>query len=222
MIKLHIEAFVDPQCKNPTGDSIDAVINPESYSLNYTVKYEASKEKLNNAVTQIFMGMDSSNLSLDLLIDGTGLVPLPAGIKDVDTYLARLKDIIYTYKGTYHRPNYLRISWGNLSFIGVCESLSTKYTLFNPDGNALRAKASLKFKESTDFQTKLKMAQSSSPDLTHVRTVKAGDTLPLMAYKIYGDSAHYVTVAKENNLSHFSAIKPGDKLYFPPLEKVKQ
>jgi nucleoid-associated protein YgaU len=93
-----------------------------------------------------------------------------------------------------------------------------KYTLFKPDGTALRANVTLKFKENIDFKTKLKMAQMSSPDLTHVRTVKAGDTLPLMTYRIYGDSSWYPEVARFNNLRHFSAIKPGDEIHFPPLK----
>ena len=217
LIKLKIEACADAQCTQPTGDSIEASINPETYQLSFGVTYKGSQEKLNNAVTQIFQGMADTSLSLDLVVDGTGLVPLPSGIKTVDDYLATLKKIVYTYQGTYHRPNYLKITWGNLKFTGVCESMSTKYTLFTPEGFGLRATVTLKFKESIDFDTKLKMAQSSSPDLTHVRVVRAGDTLPLMSYQIYGDSAYYPVVARANNLSHFAAIRPGDQLYFPPL-----
>jgi nucleoid-associated protein YgaU len=77
----------------------------------------------------------------------------------------------------------------------------------------------LSFKENIDFKTKLRLAQSSSPDLTHVRTVRSGDTLPLMAYRIYGDSSHYAMVARANNLSRLDAIRPGDELYFPPLNR---
>ncbi|TDX01280.1 CIS tube protein [Dinghuibacter silviterrae] len=216
LAKLKIQACSDPQGNSPT-DSIDASINPDSYSLSYGVSYKGSQEKLSNAVTQIFQGMSDTSLSLDIVVDGTGLVPLPSGVSDVDGYLKKLKDIVYTYQGTYHRPNYLKITWGNLIFLGVCDSMSTKYTLFNPSGAALRATVSLKFKQNTDFETKLKLAQASSPDLTHVRTVKAGDTLPLMAYRIYGDSAYYTLVARANNLDHFASIRPGDELYFPPL-----
>jgi LysM repeat protein len=219
LIKLKIEAYKDAKCTESLGKSIDAFLNPESYSLNYAVKYESSKEKQNNAGTQIFTGMGPTGLDLDLMVDGMGIIPLPAGYADVDAYISALKDIVYDYQGMYHRPNYLKIAWKNLQFTGVCESINLKYNLFKPDGTPIRASVKLKFKENIDFRTKLKMAQSSSPDLTHVRTVKAGDTLPLMAYRIYGDSSHYTYVAQANNLSHFAAIRPGDEIYFPPLKK---
>jgi nucleoid-associated protein YgaU len=219
LIKLKIEAYKDAVCTQPLGKSIDAFLNPESYSLNYAVNYESSKEKQNNAGTQIFTGMGPTSLELDLTVDGTGIIPLPAGYSDIDSYIRALKNIIYDYQGTYHRPNYLKIAWKNLQFTGVCESLTLKYSLFKPDGSPIRASVKLKFKENIDFKTKLRMAQSSSPDLTHVRTVRSGDTLPLMAYRIYGDSSFYVEVARANNLSHFGAIRPGDEIYFPPLKK---
>ena len=60
------------------------------------------------------------------------------------------------------------------------------------------------------------MANKSSPDLTHLREVGAGDTLPLMANRIYGNSADYIKVAKYNNLKAFRQLIPGQKLFFPP------
>jgi nucleoid-associated protein YgaU len=50
--------------------------------------------------------------------------------------------------------------------------------------------------------------------------VKAGDTLPLMCYMIYGDPKYYLAVAAANNLSNFRSLLPGTDIVFPPLEKV--
>jgi len=219
LIKLKIEAFSDAVCTQSLGKSIDAFLNPDSYSLNYAVNYESSKEKQNNAGTQIFTGMGPTGLELELTLDGTGIIPLPSGYATVDDYIRSLKDIIYNYQGTYHRPNYCKVAWNNLQFTGVCSSFTIKYSMFQPDGTPIRASVKLSFKENIDFKTKLRMAQSSSPDLTHVRTVRSGDTLPLMTWRIYGDSSHYPMVAKANNLSRLDAIKPGDELYFPPLNR---
>jgi hypothetical protein len=219
LIKLKIEAFSDAVCTQSLGKSIDAFLNPDSYSLSYAVNYESSKEKQNNAGTQIFTGMGPTGLELELTLDGTGIIPLPSGYSTIDDYIRTLKDIIYNYQGAYHRPNYCKVAWNNLQFTGVCSSFTIKYSMFRPDGTPIRASVKLSFRENIDFKTKLRMAQSSSPDLTHVRTVRAGDTLPLMTWRIYGDSSHYPMVAKANNLSRLDAIKPGDELYFPPLNR---
>lgn len=216
--KLLIEGYSDPECTKDMVGSIEAAINPESYSRNFSIRYTSSKENGANAGTQVFAGIDSGNFDLDLIVDGTGLVPLKQGVT-VDSYITDLEKIVYQYKGTEHRPNYLKITWGKQTFIGVCERLTIRYTLFNPDGTALRASVKLNFLQTVDYKTKSKEARKSSPDLTHVRTVKAGDNLPLMAYRIYGDSSYYIEVAKANNLQSFLAIEPGDQIYFPPLKK---
>jgi nucleoid-associated protein YgaU len=63
------------------------------------------------------------------------------------------------------------------------------------------------------------MAQDQSPDLTHVRRVKAGDTLPGLCDQIYGDPRLYLKVAAANGLDDFRRLVPGTKVFFPPLEK---
>ena len=59
-------------------------------------------------------------------------------------------------------------------------------------------------------------AGKNSSDLTHIRVVQAGDNLPLMCFRIYGDSSFYIKVAKFNKLNDFRDIKPGDHITFPP------
>lgn len=144
-------------------------------------------------------------------------MPLPKKYANVDAYIAAFTDLVYGFKGNIHRPYYLLVTWGTLTFTGICTSLDVTYDLFTPDGKALRASIDVTLSESIDYKTKAKEAAKSSPDLTHMRVVKAGDTLPLLTYQIYGDSSYYVEVAKKNNLSSFNAIKPGDVLYFHPL-----
>ena len=60
---------------------------------------------------------------------------------------------------------------------------------------------------------------NSSPDLSHFRTVKDGDTLPLMCEKIYGHQKHYIEVARYNKMVNFRRIKAGQQIEFPPLDK---
>ncbi|MDB5157311.1 MAG: LysM peptidoglycan-binding protein, partial [Mucilaginibacter sp.] len=69
------------------------------------------------------------------------------------------------------------------------------------------------------IEDKKRVAQENaqSPDLTKVRVVMEGDTLPLLCYKIYGDSKYYIEVAQANNLNDFRYLQTGEKIKFPPL-----
>ena len=219
LVKLKIFAYKDPACKGPTSDSIIAFINPSSYERSLTVDYSPDQTLGSPANTQGFKSMGQSDLTLSFFVDGTGVVKLPAGFSNVDAYVKKFTDIVAKYQGVMHRPYYLLIIWGSLKFIGVCSKIDVSYTMFNSSGKALRATIKVDFTQSIDYKTKTQEGAASSPDLTHLRTVKAGDTLPLMSYRIYGDSSHYIQVAKANGLSSFLDIKPGDEIYFPPLKK---
>ncbi|QJD96204.1 LysM peptidoglycan-binding domain-containing protein [Mucilaginibacter robiniae] len=218
LVKLEIDAYGEANCTGQSVGSITAMFNPESYTRSYTVSYEMSDEIASSAATMIFRRIGQSDLNLKLIVDGTGIVPLP-GATSVDAYITNFLSVVYNYQGSSHRPNYLKLTWGSLSVVCVCTSVNVAYSLFNQDGTALRATLNVIFAGTVDFKTKAQEAQKSSPDLTHVRTVKAGDTLPLMTYQIYGDSSYYLQVARANNLTSVSAIKPGDQIYFPPIKK---
>ncbi len=219
LIKLKIEAFTDAQCTKSAGSSVDALFNPDTYSRSYGVTYYESKVIGESATTQTFSGMAGNDMKLKLIADGTGVVPLPSGISNVDAYIQSVYDVIYKMDGSNHRPNFLKVEWGSLAFICVCKSINITSTLFNEDGTTLRASIELSLSKTVDFKTKEKEAQKKSADLTHMRTVKAGDTLPLMSYQIYGDSSYYMEVARVNNLKSVQGIKPGDQIYFPPIKK---
>ncbi|MFM9984376.1 MAG: LysM peptidoglycan-binding domain-containing protein [Flavobacteriales bacterium] len=219
LVKLKITGYTDPTCSSQTGSPLQVMFNPDSYSRNYTVNYNDSKVIGENNNTLLFRGLSGSDMKLKLIADGTGVVPLPSGVKNVDDYIEKIKEITYSYQGSAHRPCYLKIVWGSLSIICVCKTLNIAYTLFNPDGSALRATIELGVSETVDFKTKAKEAKKNSPDLTHLRTVQVGDTLPLMAFKIYGDSSYYKDVARVNELSSVFDISPGDQIFFPPLKK---
>jgi nucleoid-associated protein YgaU len=59
----------------------------------------------------------------------------------------------------------------------------------------------------------------NSPDLTHYRQVKQGDTLPLMVFNIYKDPKYYLEIARVNGLTNFRKLLTGQNIIFPPLEK---
>ncbi len=134
--------------------------------------------------------------------------------------IEHFKKVVFDYNGEEHKPNYLIISWGTLLFKGSLSEMDITFKLFKPDGTPLRALAKAKFKGFVEDNLRVAMENSSSPDLTHVREVREGDTLPLMTYRIYGDSKYYIEVAKANRITNFRKLEVGQRIFFHPLKKV--
>lgn len=57
--------------------------------------------------------------------------------------------------------------------------------------------------------------------MTHIRKVTAGDSLPLMTHRIYGDPNYYLQVAKVNGLVNFRRLASNLDLRFPPLREAE-
>ena len=121
--------------------------------------------------------------------------------------------------GDIHRPHYLKISWGSLISKCVLKTAEITYDLFRPDGKPLRAKVNATFAENIDDALRVAEEANNSPDLTHMRIVKDGDTLPLMTYRIYGDSKYYLEIARANNLTNFRKLNVGQAIFFPPINQ---
>jgi hypothetical protein len=194
----------------------EALINPAGYDHNYTVRY-TKNETLGQAGDEAkFNAVQSEKLNLKaLVLDGTGAIP---GTKmPVKQQVEALRNAVYTYVGTKHEPPIVQVVWGSLLFYGRIESLKFDYTLFTPAGEPLRAKISLNFVEYTSAAEEVKEKKKSSPDLTHLVLVKAGDTLPLLCERIYRDPVYHTEVARINGLTLLRQLEPGMSLRFPPL-----
>ncbi len=113
------------------------------------------------------------------------------------------------------------LDWGSLISKCVLKSANITYNLFDPDGYPLRAKVTAVFAEDIEDALRAKKEGKSSPDLTHYRVVKEGDNLPLMSYRIYGDSSYYLKVARFNKIHNFRKLITGTKIAFPPLKQQK-
>jgi len=137
----------------------------------------------------------------------------------VDRAIREFLDITQNIKSDTHTPNYLQINWGAYEFRGVLGSATINYKLFNSSGLPIRATVTANFDQSLSRQEQAAEAGRRSADLTHKRLVKAGDSLPLIAKRIYGDPALYVEIAKVNNLKNFRSLAEGQELILPPIKK---
>lgn len=233
LIKLQIKAFSDERFSEEISEGeFRTLLNPESYKFKYKIEQNDDQASGTSSSAPRFNKVLPEDLDLEFVFDRTGVITDygAPGNSDDKTFkdegggiiddIEQFKRVVFDYNGDEHQPNYLIISWGTLLFKGTLSQMDITFKLFKPDGTPLRATVRAKFKGFIEDNLRVALENNSSPDLTHVRFVKEGDTLPLMTHRIYGDSKYYLEVAKANKITNFRKLSVGQSILFPPLQKV--
>lgn len=217
--KLKIEAYktIGYQISEFLGE-FSVMFNPTSYAQKYETEYEAAEGKGATGSTQKFVRIKPQDYVFEFIIDGTGV---SSEKKEVSKVIEEFLKLTAETVPDTHRPPFLKISWGNLICDCILKSANVTYTLFKPDGNPLRAKVNATFAECIEDKKRVRKDGHKSPDVTHQRQVQEGDTLTLMAYRIYGDPSYYLKVARFNQLRNFRKLQVGSMIRFPPLKQQK-
>lgn len=217
LVKMEIESY---EYNIKTGNrsnikSLKVSINPTNYKQTFSSpnKEETSEINLANGGTFIIKVVElTETVSFTLLLDDSGIIPQT---NPVGSDINWIKQNLARMDGEIHATRYVDIKWGPLFFeTGQMTKCDIDCYLFGQDGTPLRAKADLAFQRIT----KLTTVEKKSPDLTRIRVVRDGDTLPLMCEEVYKDPSYYAKIAEVNGLANFMNLQPGQKIFFPPLK----
>lgn len=230
--------------KNPLGDPIEVQFNPTEYTFAKTAKFgEVSLNGLDSPVLQFVRG-ESEKLTLELFFDGTSdpaggglLGALGVGVGgggEAPRTVAERVDAFYRMvkvSGSLHTPPIVRVTWGQSfpgavtseseaptpTFDAVVETVSRRYTLFDPEGKPLRCIVTLTLREYRTLREQLTELNLQTSDHTRLHTVREGETLPKIAYDAYKDAGRWRTIAAANDLADPTDLAPGRVLDLPPL-----
>lgn len=238
--KLKITAFEDDLYETATATYV-VMYNPTTFSQEFKSKWIPEEGVDPDGKQYQFRTLESDSVTFEFLFDATGASPpgedVPGNImniaggeqvsaiqiinedKHVDRAIKEFLRIAQSIQAKTHTPNYLQINWGAYQFRGALGGATVNYKLFNSAGLPIRATVTANFDQSLSRQEQAAEAGRNSPDLTHRRMVKAGDTLPLIANEIYGDPSFYREVARVNNLNNFRRLTRGQQLILPPIKK---
>lgn len=234
LAKLTIKAFKKPDCGmgSKVGE-IKLQINPEEIVHDHQTTFTESDFARfgisgSPGAQPHPPTFDPEKISFTFYLDDSGMVKnrgAALGLGDSDDIVkavAKLKKLCYQYDGDIHGPHYLQIIWGSLfdkPFKCRMQQMDVSYTLFKASGKPLRAKVTCSFVQFFEATERLKSANPSSPDLSHIINVRMGDNLPTITNKVYEDPALCVQVARHNRLTNLFRLNPGDRLQLPPIEK---
>jgi hypothetical protein len=129
--------------------TVEAQFNPKEVAVDKSVPWQQQKKKGPNDLE--YTGGSPRTMSFELLFDG---FETNTSIQPHIDKLHRISEMIDKNAADKKRPPKLRVIWGPQTesvafpkFEAVIESLAVKYTMFTPDGVAVRATANVKFKE---------------------------------------------------------------------------
>jgi hypothetical protein len=189
---------------------VEVLFNPTDLSVEGGSHYASMPVPgLSMPILQYIRG-ESDVLSLELFLDAADKN------KDVEEDLANLEKFVLI-DSSLHAPPVVEFFWGGFSFTGVVTALRRKMTLFSEDGRVLRARVTLSIRSYKSAEVQLRELKLSSPDRTHVRVLREGETLAHIAYEVYGDPRMWRPIALANGIERPRFIDPGTPLQIPAL-----
>ncbi|GHH79039.1 peptidase M23 [Streptomyces sulfonofaciens] len=191
--------------------------NPARLSLTKTTEWRRTPSRMaGQSALPEFVGSGPRALSLEVFLDATATHD-----NSVEKAVEQLMTACVPTPASLARKKpaspWVRFDWGTArttSFDGVLAGLSVSYTLFDVDGKPLRATCALSIEEaSVDPAGQNPTSGARQAHSTH--RVVAGDSLPLLAWREYGDATAWRTIAEANGIDDPMALVPGTELVVP-------
>jgi nucleoid-associated protein YgaU len=192
------------------------MFNPNEYSIERGNAYKITAiPGLGGPLIQFING-EARTLSMELFIDDYTDSP-KVGAKSVEETLDDFAELLDVDR-ELHAPPLVRFVWGKLNFKAIVEKLSTKITLFRPDGTPARATLGVTFKEYRTLPERIADPRLQSADKTKRRVLVGEDSVWALAGREYGSALLWRTIAEANDLDDPRDASAGDWLLVPPLE----
>lgn len=196
--------------KAKSNKRISVLFNPTEYNIESSNQYSwQSIPGLSQPIAQFVSG-EASSLTMDLFCDTY------EDNEDVRKHTMKIVGLLDIDKDL-HAPPTCTFKWGSLSFRGIVEKVSQRYTMFNQAGIPVRATLNVSFKAVQTIKQQLQHIPRQSADRTKQRMVKQGEQLWQIAAEEYEDPALWRAIAKANDLRNPSMLEAGTLLKIPRL-----
>ena len=197
-------------------DYIQCLFNPNKYTLDKKNKWKATSIQGKEVPRLQFGGGESQSLTLELFFD-TSLTGEDVRNK-TRKLLDYMKPTVKDRKTRKGRPPLVTCVWGRTRlFKAVITEIKQLFTLFRDDGTPVRANVTAIFRQAQEEDVFRPQNPTTSGNYGHRRwLVKEGDTIDLIAFYEYDDSALWRYVADINGLENPGKLKPGQVLVIAP------
>lgn len=219
MGKMKITAYTDDSFNSVYKPALELPINPEKVKLGKGIRYAEDKQLGSLNGSNVYVHYQPETLYFECLLDMTNAMEDADEKKPVHDLVDQLEARLYDYNTEGHRPSFVKVEYGDITFFGQLKTLDTEYTLFDKDGLPLRAELKVTLTGYCSQKEEKKHFSKHSPDVSRLVTLKEGQTLAALCYEIYGDALLVGQVARFNNLNGYRNIPAGTELLMPMLKK---
>jgi nucleoid-associated protein YgaU len=221
-----------PTLGKPVGSPVEVMFNPTDFTLTKGSQLaEIAVPGLDSPLQQYIRGQ-AEKLTVKLFFDTTD-----EGTGVFATSVTEATDRFYNLvkiDSDLHAPPVCIFGWGRsfpgidlpsgenqkrTCFTGVVESVQQEFTLFSDRGIPLRATLTVAMREYRPLDDQQIQIDPHSRDHTRAHVVQRGETLSLIAGRMYGNPAEWRPIADRNGISNPKDLRPGTTLEIPPLER---
>jgi nucleoid-associated protein YgaU len=199
---------------------IDFQFNPKELSLAKSASWKRDNAKgAKSAAPPEYQGPQPSKLTVEMFFDASDTQD-----NSVVKAVERLFDCCVPTAETRQRqrssPPWVVFHWGALTgFPSYLSQVQAKYTLFSTSGMPIRALCSVTMEEISADPPK-QNPTSGSPHARRVYQVQAGDTLPRVAWREYGDPGSWRGIADLNGVDDPMRLRAGQRLMLPAADEL--
>lgn len=219
MGKMMVTAYTDDTFNSVHKSALELPVNPAKVKLSKGIHYAEDKQLGSLNGSNSYVRYQPEAFYFECLFDETNAMEDDDGKEPVHNTVNALEERLYDYNTEGHRPSFVKVEYGDITFFGQLKTLETEYTLFNPKGFPLRAELKVTLTGYCSRKEEKKRFSKRSPDVSRLVTLKEGQTLAALCDEIYGDPLLVGEVAKFNNLNGYRSIPAGTQLLMPMLKK---
>ena len=187
--------------------------------LSKGIRYAEDKQLGSLNGSNVYVRYRPETLYFECLLDMTNAMDDDDEKKPVRNVVNDIEERLYFYNSDGHRPSFVKVQYGDISFYGQLETLETEYSLFDPDGIPLRAQLKVTLTGYCSQKEEKKRFSKRSPDVSRLITLKEDQTLAALCDEIYGDPLLVGQVARFNNLNGYRNVPAGTQILMPMLKK---
>jgi nucleoid-associated protein YgaU len=205
----------------PLGGPITFMFNPNQLALTKSASWTPHIVRGAETVgIAEFNGSEPRTLSLELFLDVTD-VHNRSVQQRVETLLTCCTPTAVSIAAKAPSPPWVKFTWGQfqtVAFYAYVSQVDATYTLFDGSGTPLRATCALTLTEVSGSKPR-QNPTSGGRSARRVHRVVYGDSLPLLAYREYGDPTVWRTIAEANDIDDPMRLPPGAELLLPAVDE---